>query len=68
MSGYLTTPEAAAYTRRHPVTIREAARKGEVRSAQRVPHGPRRYKTEWLDDWVAGVKPRRLSAVKARSA
>lgn len=64
---YLTTPEAAAYTRRHQETLLLAARRGEVRSAQRVPHGPRRYRQEWLDDWVAGVKPRRLAVAKARS-
>jgi excisionase family DNA binding protein len=66
MTNYMTTAEAAAYTRRHPDTIREAARLGELRSAQRAPRGPRQYKPEWLDDWLAGVRPRRMHLVRTR--
>lgn len=52
---WLTTDEAAAYTRRHPVTVRKAAGKGELQSVQRGPRGLRRYRREWLDQWTAGA-------------
>lgn len=55
----LTTKEAAAYARKHEDTLLTAARQGEVQSLQRVPHGPRLYRREWLDSWLAGEPPKR---------
>lgn len=52
---WMTTEEAAAYTRRHVVTIRKAAGSGELQSVQRSPGGPRRHRREWLDAWLTGT-------------
>lgn len=67
MTELLTTPEAAAYARRHPATVREAARLGEVRSMQRVAHGPRLYRREWLDAWLNGEHPKRSAGTSGRA-
>lgn len=58
---WLSTPEAAEYAGRHPKTVMTAAADGSLRSAQRKPGCPRRYKREWLDAWVEGRPARRVS-------
>ena len=49
---WYTTREAAAYTRRHPVTVRKAAAAGTLRSTQSGSGRGRRYRREWLEAWV----------------
>ncbi len=52
---WMTTAEAAAYTRRHPVTVRKAAASKELASTQAGRGRGRRYRREWLDAWLSGV-------------
>jgi excisionase family DNA binding protein len=55
LTGWMTPAEAAAYTRRHPVTIRRAAIAGQLQTAQaRGRRGHRRHRREWLDAWLLG--------------
>lgn len=49
---WLTTAEAAAYTKRHPVTVRAAAAALLLESTQPGRGGHRRYRKEWLDAWL----------------
>lgn len=49
---WFTTREAADYCRRHPVTVRKAAAEGTLRSSQAGSARGRRYRIEWLDDWI----------------
>lgn len=58
---WLNCAEAAHYTGRPENSIRRAAAEERLRSAQAVPRGPRRYRREWLDDWIAGRPLRRAS-------
>ncbi|WIB76786.1 helix-turn-helix domain-containing protein [Curtobacterium sp. MCPF17_002] len=52
----LTVREAAAYTKRHPETIGNACRGGELRGFQPKKNAPWRIRREDLDTWL-GVKP-----------
>jgi hypothetical protein len=51
---WLTTAEAAAYTKRHVDTVLKAAAQGpEVLQSASAGRGcSRRYRPEWLDAWV----------------
>jgi excisionase family DNA binding protein len=49
---WLTTAEAAAYTRRHPETVLKAAGAEELESTNPGKGRGRRYRPEWLDAWV----------------
>jgi hypothetical protein len=44
----LTTNEAAAYTRKSPVTIRQSAAAGALQSTQAGRGRGRRYRAKWL--------------------
>jgi len=52
----LTVREAARYTKRHPATISEACRAGELRGVQRKKGASWRIRREDLDVWM-GAKP-----------
>lgn len=57
---WLTTAEAAAYASRHPDTLRDAAKAGELRGTQRPSasgKGHWRFKVEDLDRWLEGEFP-----------
>lgn len=49
---WLTTEEAATYTRRSAITIIRHAAAGTLKSAQPRPKAHRRYRKEWLDEWT----------------
>lgn len=49
---WLTTREAAEYTRRALVTIHRHAAAGTLKSTQAGPGRGRRYRREWLDEWL----------------
>lgn len=49
---WLTTAEAAAYVRRHPVTVRKAAADGTLRSTSSGSGRGRRYRKSWLREWL----------------
>ena len=50
---WFSTAEAAAYTRRHPETVLKAAAAATVlQSAQAGRGRTRRYRKEWLDEWL----------------
>lgn len=49
---WLTTAEAAAYTRRHPETVLKAAAAQVLESTQAGRGRGRRYKRAWLDAWL----------------
>jgi excisionase family DNA binding protein len=51
-SPYLTTGEAAAYTRCGRNAVYKAAALGELASIQRAPGGPRLYTLDDLDAWL----------------
>lgn len=52
---WLTTSEAAAYTKDAPKTIQRAAEAGELRGYQRKPGAPWKFRPSDLDRWVAGT-------------
>lgn len=49
---WFTTGEAAIYTRRATVTIRRHAAAETLRSTQAGRGRGRRYRREWLDEWL----------------
>lgn len=49
---WLTTAEAAAYTKRHVDTVLKAAAAEVLCSAQAGRGRGRRYRREWLDTWL----------------
>lgn len=51
---WFTTAEAADYTRRHPGTVRAAAANETLQSTQAGRGRGRRYRREWLDEWLTG--------------
>lgn len=51
---WLTGPEAAAYSRRHPVTIRRALEAGDLHGSQRVKGGRWLIAADCLDAWIGG--------------
>ena len=56
MTAPLTPAEAATSARRHPVTIREALRAGELHGFQRVKGGRWLIHQACLDAWVENRK------------
>lgn len=52
----LTTAEAAALSRRHPVTVRRALEDGKLHGAQSMAGGRWLIREECLDAWIDGVK------------
>lgn len=46
--------EAAAYARRHPITIRRALEAGELHGSQRKPRAKWSIRTECVDAWLDG--------------
>jgi excisionase family DNA binding protein len=56
---WLTTAEAAAYTKRNPGTVRAAAASGVLESTSGGRGRGRRYRTEWLDTWTTRPGPLR---------
>lgn len=59
---WLDTAEAAAYTRRHPGTVRAAAAAGVLESTSAGRGRGRRYRKEWLDAWTCQPGPLRGTA------
>lgn len=51
---WLTSREAAAYTRRHLRTVQAAAAAETLRSTQPGMGRGRRFRREWLDEWLTG--------------
>lgn len=49
---WFTTAEASAYTKRHPETVLKHAADETLRSAQAGRGRGRRYRREWLDEWL----------------
>lgn len=56
---WLSTSDAAAYTGRHPATIRAHAAAETLRSTQAGRGRGRRYRREWLDEWLEEPSRRR---------
>jgi excisionase family DNA binding protein len=56
---WLTTAEAAAYTKRNPGTVRAAAAAGVLESTSAGRGRGRRYRKEWLDAWTTQAGPLR---------
>jgi excisionase family DNA binding protein len=56
---WLTTAEAAAYTKRAAGTVRAAAAAGVLESTSAGRGRGRRYRREWLDAWTAQPGPLR---------
>lgn len=54
MNEYLLAAEAATVAKRHPETIREAIRGGELHGTQRAKRGPWRIRRDCLDAWIEG--------------
>lgn len=52
MPDLLTAPEAAAESRRHPVTARRALEAGELHDFQRVKGGRWSIRRACLDAWI----------------
>lgn len=52
----LNTKEAAALSRRHPVTVRRALEDGKLHGAQSMAGGRWLIRGECLDAWIDGVK------------
>lgn len=61
---WLTIREAAAESRRHPETVAEACRSGELHGSQRKKNASWRIDDKCLDAWVLNVPcPHRQSNV-----
>lgn len=56
---WMTTAEAAAYTGRHPKTVRAAAAAEVLESTSGGRGRGRRYRKEWLDTWTKKPGPLR---------
>jgi len=50
--GWLTSGEAATYSRYSVTTVNRAARRGELEAVKRA--GQWRHRLEWLDTWLNG--------------
>jgi excisionase family DNA binding protein len=55
---WLTTAEAAAYTKRAKGTVRAAAAAEVLQSEQGGRGRGRRYRREWLDNWITSGRGR----------
>jgi len=49
---WLKAKQAAEYSGRHPETLREAMRGGELRGVQNGVGGVWLTKEEWIDEWI----------------
>ncbi len=58
---WLTTAEAADYTRRHKETVLKAAGDESLQSTQAGRGRGRRYRKEWLDVWMKRTPDRRTA-------
>lgn len=56
MAPRLNTAEAAALSRRHPVTLRRALEEGKLHGTQSMAGGRWLIREECLDSWIDGVK------------
>ncbi|HEY8590685.1 MAG TPA: helix-turn-helix domain-containing protein [Naasia sp.] len=56
MNAVLTAPEAAAESRRHPVTVRKALEASELHGTQRMKGGRWSIRRECLNAWIDGQK------------
>lgn len=52
---FLTVAEVAAFTKRHPETITEALRGGELHGVQRVKRGRWLVRSACAEAWVMGA-------------
>ncbi len=52
---WLTIREAAAEARRHPETVAEACRSGQLHGQQRARNASWRIEESCLDAWIRGV-------------
>lgn len=50
----MTVDEAAAFSRRHPVTVRQALNKRQLHGSQRVPGARWLIQMECLEAWMSG--------------
>lgn len=57
---WMTTKEAALHAGRHPETVRNALRDGELKGVQPAAKADWRTKEEWVDEWV--MTPRKKKA------
>lgn len=62
-SEWLTTVEAAAHARRHPVTIRRALEAGDLHGYQRGKFSHWLVRPACLDAWIEGNHCEHLQAV-----
>ncbi|HEX2551172.1 MAG TPA: hypothetical protein VHK64_06225 [Nocardioidaceae bacterium] len=49
---WVDTKGAAQHALKHPVTIRKAAARGELRSTSAGSGRGRRYRLSWVDEWL----------------
>ncbi|MFJ6170572.1 helix-turn-helix domain-containing protein [Curtobacterium sp. NPDC092190] len=61
----LTLHEAAEYTRRHPRTVADACRAGELKGTQRARNATWRVRREDLDVWMGFRPPGRRGPLQA---
>lgn len=65
---WLTTAQAAEYVERHPNYILAAASSGDLQSTQAGRGRGRRYRREWLDQWMSAPQRRRTRRDRDRAA
>lgn len=64
---WLTTEQAAKYVNRHPNYVLAAVAAGDLQSTHAGRGRGRRYRREWLDEWMADPKRRRTRRDRAAS-
>jgi len=64
---WLTTEQAAEYVSRHPSYVLAAARRRELQSIDGGRGRGRRYRREWLEEWMADPKRRETARDRAAS-
>lgn len=67
VDAWLTTAQAAEYVKRHHNYVLAAAASGDLRSTQAGRGRGRRYRREWLDEWMSAPQRRRTRRDRAAS-
>lgn len=68
MTPRLTVPEAAAASRRHPITVRRALEAGRLHGTQHVAGGRWTVRADCLEAWCDGLPCEHQAAAAAAEA